>query len=187
MAEKKEMSLDEVLSSIKKMVVDTEPPVLDLTDMVAEDGSIVKVGENGETTAEEGMGTFLQLAHDDADNERQEEEKHQKAEQDEQPKKAPEKAVSEKKLEEDCQISEKIGAVPNKNDVMVEIFREISAPEVKKRLDAKLPGIISEAVRPAIDQWLDKNVRRWLDENLPKLAGSAIEREIRSLLNNKEK
>jgi cell pole-organizing protein PopZ len=59
-----EMSLDEVLSSIRKMVIDEEPPVLDLTDMIKPDGSIekVKVGpENSE------MGAFLKLVQENAD------------------------------------------------------------------------------------------------------------------------
>lgn len=38
-----EMSLDDVLQSIKQMVTDKEPPVLDLTDMMSPDGSIVKL------------------------------------------------------------------------------------------------------------------------------------------------
>ena len=42
-----EMSLDEVLSSIKKMVIDEESPVLELTDMIAEDGKIVKIKKAG--------------------------------------------------------------------------------------------------------------------------------------------
>ncbi|MDR2268498.1 MAG: hypothetical protein LBD81_03570, partial [Holosporaceae bacterium] len=40
---KTEMSLDEVLSSIKKMVMDEEPPVLELTDVISKDGSITKL------------------------------------------------------------------------------------------------------------------------------------------------
>ncbi len=68
MKEKNEMSLDEVLSSIKKMVVDKEPPVLDLTDMISKDGTIVKVKKNnGENKDEQDMGTFLKLIQENQD------------------------------------------------------------------------------------------------------------------------
>lgn len=188
MADKKEMSLDEVLSSIKKMVVDSEPPVLDLTDMVAEDGSIVKVGENNEV-AEEGMGTFLQLAHDNADDELRKEQKHEKTDsiKEEIPIKTEEDLKNESQPKEENHMGEEKEKVSAKSDVMVEIFREIAAPEVKKWLEAKLPQIASKEVQPVINQWLDDNVRRWLDENLPQLAGNAIEKEIRNLLNKNSK
>ena len=54
-----EMSLDEVLMSIKKMVVAEEPPVLDLTDMVKPDGSIEKIRTPDSGGSD--MGTFLKL------------------------------------------------------------------------------------------------------------------------------
>ncbi len=55
-----EMSLDEVLSSIKKMVIDSEPPVLELTDMVSENGDIVRVKSSTEAKSSD-MGSFLKL------------------------------------------------------------------------------------------------------------------------------
>ena len=71
-----EMSLDEVLSSIKKMVIDTEPPVLELTDMVSENGDIVKVKSNVESQSSD-MSSFLKLIQE---NEQTPKEMHFKAE-----------------------------------------------------------------------------------------------------------
>lgn len=159
MAEKKsEMSLDEVLSSIKKMVVDTEPPVLDLTNMVKEDGTIVKVGEN---TDEESMGTFLKLAQDHAEEEKKE------------------IVTRTKKVEIDSRPKSQ---KTSKDDVMVEIFKDIATPEIKKWLDENLSEIVAEAVRPVLNEWLEKNIRSWLEDNLPQTCGKIAEREILNLL-----
>lgn len=161
MAEKKsEMSLDEVLSSIKQMVVDAEPPVLDLTDMVTADGTVVKVGEN---ESEESMGAFLKLAQDSAD-------------EDKQGNTSPVKTIVERS-------SPTTISKTSKDDVMTEIFKDIAAPEVKKWLDTNLSQVVSNAVRPAIHEWLDENIHSWLDENLPQICGKIAEREILNLLN----
>lgn len=158
MAEKKsEMSLDEVLSSIKKMVVDTEPPVLDLTNMVKEDGTVVKVGEN---ETDESMGTFLKLAQDSAEEEKRKLDKERKT---------------------DSLFPSESGK-NSKNDVMVEIFKDIAAPEVKKWLDANLPKMVSDVIQPAIYEWLGKNISKWLEDNLPQTCGKIAEREILNLL-----
>lgn len=59
-----EMSLDEVLSSIKDMVIADEPPVLELTDMIAEDGSIVKVKKDC-SEHNKNMRDFLKFVQED--------------------------------------------------------------------------------------------------------------------------
>ena len=71
-----EMSLDEVLSSIKKMVIDSEPPVLELTDMVSENGDIVKVKSSTESQSSD-MGSFLKMIQE---NEQRPKEVHPAAE-----------------------------------------------------------------------------------------------------------
>ena len=65
--ESSEMSLDEVLSSIKKMVIDEEPPVLELTEMVSDDGSIVSLKKDAASPSPSSdkkntdMSAFLKL------------------------------------------------------------------------------------------------------------------------------
>jgi len=151
---KSEMSLDEVLSSIKKMVVDSEPPVLDLTDMVAEDGSVVKVGEESSAN---GIGDFLRLA--------QENDMHNRHEN--------------INIKDDINFEqqEKTSKTNLKDDVMVEIFKDIAAPEVKRWLNANLPSVISDTV--------NQTINKWMQDNLSHLVGSIVEREIRNLLNRK--
>ena len=63
-----EMSLDEMLSSIKQMVIDKEPPVLELTDMISPDGTIVKVKRGqGDFKIKNEMRDFLRLAQEESD------------------------------------------------------------------------------------------------------------------------
>jgi cell pole-organizing protein PopZ len=63
-----EASLDEVLSSIKDMVTGPEPPVLDLTDMIAEDGSVIKLEKNKvKSINNPDMKSFLRLIQENAD------------------------------------------------------------------------------------------------------------------------
>ena len=63
-----EKSLDEVLSSIKQMVTDDEPPVLELTDMVSDDGSVVKVKKDIPTKdGNTDMSSFLRLIQENSD------------------------------------------------------------------------------------------------------------------------
>ena len=69
-----EMSLDEVLSSIKKMVIDEQPPVLELTDMVSENGSIMRVQKDiipstngtGAGDSDADMSSFLRLIQENS-------------------------------------------------------------------------------------------------------------------------
>jgi hypothetical protein len=75
MSERKtEMSLDEVLSSIKKMVMDEEPPVLELTDVISKDGSINKVNKDSVAPIKSAdsknpdMSSFLRLIQENADH-----------------------------------------------------------------------------------------------------------------------
>lgn len=60
--------MDEVLSSIKDMITGTEPPVLELTDMIAEDGSIVKIEKNKtKSITNPDMKSFLRLIQENTD------------------------------------------------------------------------------------------------------------------------
>lgn len=131
MSEKKaEMSLDEVLSSIKNMVVSKEPPVLDLTDMVAEDGSIIKVDDSAND--KNSMGAFLKLAQQSIENDRSERVS----------------AETVQKGKNDYHALDSKGAVLN------DIFQEIAAPIVQK----------------------------WIQDNLPKLVSSLVEKELKKIL-----
>ena len=65
------MSLDEVLSSIKQMVTDKEPPVLELTDMISPDGKVIKITKdanlkNASSSEHHEISDFLRLAQENS-------------------------------------------------------------------------------------------------------------------------
>jgi cell pole-organizing protein PopZ len=137
-----EMSLDEVLSSIKKMVVDEEPPVLDLTDMVRPDGSIVKV-KNSENTD---MGAFLKLVQENTDSISAADQKRFKGEYVEQQlKKAPviSADVSSSPFFSELAKSEK---KTDKNEAILELVKEIAEPSVNKWIENHLYDMAKQAI-----------------------------------------
>jgi cell pole-organizing protein PopZ len=131
-----EMSLDDVLSSIRKMVIDDEPPVLDLTDMIKPDGSIVKI-KNPENAD---MGAFLKLVQENANSVQ-----NQKSLKDEcvvQHLKTP-PVVSMNISGCSSSLSEKKA---DKNEAILELLKEVAEPSINKWIDDHLPDIARRAV-----------------------------------------
>lgn len=152
-----EMSLDEVLSSIKKMVIDEEPPVLELTEMVSDDGSIVSIKKknNNDTKSENksnDMSSFLKLIQEDVSEAAQE-----MAEM-------PAAAINSSHIEqtaECCKTSvetkteEKTHHLPE--NVLHELIREAITPLLKDWLDKNLPSVINKIVETEVKNFLYKN------------------------------
>jgi hypothetical protein len=136
-----EMSLDDVLSSIRKMVIDDEPPVLDLTDMVKPDGSIVKIksSENAD------MGAFLKLVQENTTSVPD-------------CKRLKEEYVSQH-LKKGPVISADISSCPidsvsekkiDKNEAILELLKEIAAPSVNKWVENHLQDIAGQIIEERI-------------------------------------
>ena len=117
-----EMSIDEVLSSIKQMVIDKDPPVLELTDMISPDGAIIKVKQS---ETEKDMKTFLRLAQENGAAGTTEEQVVIKTCS----------PVKEKKIDS-------VGS----GSVLGEIIKEVATPLVREWLAANLPEIVRAVV-----------------------------------------
>lgn len=126
-----EMSLDEVLSSIKKMVVDSEPPVLELTDMVSENGDIVKV-KSGVSNSSSDMGSFLKLIQENDDS----------------PKPTLE-SPSVVRSEQPEQRCSKAGSS--------EFLKEIAISLIQKWINENLPSLVKEVAETEIKKILSQN------------------------------
>ncbi|MDR2781155.1 MAG: hypothetical protein LBB21_01685 [Holosporaceae bacterium] len=173
-----EMSLDDVLSSIRKMMIDDEPPVLDLTDMVKPDGSIVKI-KNTENTD---MGAFLKFVQENSNSTSGS---------------ASASALNQKHLKEDFTqqlktgqlVSADISSCPvvssserkvDKNEAILELLKELSEPLISKWINDNLPDIAKRS---------EPLINKWISDNLPDIAKRVIEervmvmeRKIRDLL-----
>ena len=144
-----EMSLDEVLSSIKKMVTDDEPPVLELTDMVKEDGSIVNIKNGIDAKSDPNIASFLKLVQENSENN-----------------------PITAKVETDTGIlssHSKSGMAPipphekhnypklDKDMVLSELVKESVKPLLQEWLNEHLPSIVSKAVEQEVRRLLNKN------------------------------
>jgi cell pole-organizing protein PopZ len=128
-----EMSLDEVLSSIKKMVIDVEPPVLDLTDMVSDDGSITKIKKT--SVGNKDMGAFLRLIQKNSDCSD----------------KTHNNNNSSKQSNCNCEIN------PKEESVLSEMIKNAMTPILRKWVDDNLPEMVKEIVEKEIKNFLYKN------------------------------
>ena len=159
-----EMSLDEVLSSIKQMVVDKEPPVLELTDMISPDGTIVKV-KNGkrDPKSKDELRDFLRLAQENG--------KDSSLFKDLSSRQTADGSASDCKSGSECVSlpSEKGTGLPRHTDVgnpmasgrteitVNEIIREVAAPLIKDWLEKNLSGLAREVVTEEIQKMLKQN------------------------------
>ncbi len=130
-----EMSLDEVLSSIKQMVISDEPPVLELTDMVNEDGNIVKIKKtdsisNESVNTSKDMDMFLKLAQEE------------------------EKAIDKTSIDKISTAEEK--NVNKNSNILKNIIIEIAEPIIKNWLQENLPIITREIVKDKVKDILEK-------------------------------
>lgn len=151
-----EMSLDEVLSSIKKMVIDEEPPVLELTEMVSDDGSIVSIKKKNNDAKSENksndMSSFLKLIQEDVSEAAQE-----MAEM-------PAAAMNSSHIEQTAEcgktsVDAKIEETPRHlpENVLHELIREAITPLLKDWLDKNLPSVINKIVESEVKNFLYKN------------------------------
>ena len=147
MSENSEMSLDEVLSSIKKMVTDEEPPVLELTDMITEDGSIVNVKKDNADSKNSDMGSFLKLIQENS-----EKEEKNKPVSDREKKTSP---ASPRSVPEKGATSG--NSLKNKDIVLSELVKELITPLLRDWLNQNLPSIVSKAVEEEVKKLLHKN------------------------------
>lgn len=131
MAEKQtEMSLDEMLSSIKQMVIDKDPPVLELTDMISPDGTIIKVG-NGQSACSvtNEMRDFLRLAQKETDT-------------------SLSKGLALNTVSTDT--SETTEKRPTSSE---------TKENPSKKIGITVSDVVREIAAPIIGQWLEKNLR----------------------------
>ncbi len=152
-----EMSLDEMLSSIKQMVIDKDPPVLELTDMISPDGTIVKVKRGGcDFKIKNEMRDFLRLAQEESevslvDNSSKVSE--ETVAPVEVPKTEEEKA-SDFQLETagtESITSEKVGIVVS------DVVREIATPIIEKWLEQNLSGLVREIVTSEVQKMVKQS------------------------------
>jgi cell pole-organizing protein PopZ len=160
------MPLDEVLSSIKNMVMGDEPPVLELTDMISKDGSIVKIKKNdGSDSAEDqDMSAFLRMVQENSE-------------------------LSKKNAftkDDDCRIETSIVAsVDDVNDLGTDADGATSTageavpiPEAIKRKTQE------DALYEAIKSLIVPLITQWIQENLPRITSRIVEVEVRKVLEN---
>ncbi|MDR2724372.1 MAG: DUF2497 domain-containing protein [Holosporaceae bacterium] len=142
-----EMTLDEVLSSIRKMVINQEPPVLDLINMVKSDGSIVKIEVNDAENPD--MSSFLKLIQENTEP-YQEKEHGEKKE-----------AIqhSQESLSTSASLST-AAFVPKKlydeKQIIAKSMEESSIPLINKWIDDNLPSIAKQIVEEKIRELLKK-------------------------------
>ena len=158
MAEKPaEMSLDEMLSSIKQMVIDKDPPVLELTDMISPDGTIVKVKRgDGDFKIKNEMRDFLRLAQEESDVSL--DESPLKVEQDvsksvtsSETEEKESKGQQLKMTETESIASEKMGIVVS------DVVREVATPIIEKWLKENLSDLVREIVTAEVQKMVKQN------------------------------
>ncbi|MDR1375553.1 MAG: DUF2497 domain-containing protein [Holosporaceae bacterium] len=144
-----EMSLDEVLSSIKKMVMDDEPPVLDLTDMVTQDGTVVKVEKSSDSEGKNpDMSSFLRLIQEGADNVPSDESGNGEPLAHKQ-----KTSVAFENLPPNNQNRQDL---LRKNETLADLIRGMIRPLVQKWINDNLPAIASKIVEAEVRRLLQK-------------------------------
>lgn len=158
----KEMSLDEVLSSIKKMMIDKEPPVLDLTNMVTENGEIVDVQNVHQQ--ETSMGSFLKFVSED-DKMKDGNNTMQK-----------ENNIDIREVEN--MAHEKV------TPVIREALPEESSPIIAT--ENSIDNSMDKAMLVIIENLMKPMIEKWLKENLAPLVGKTVEEEVKKIFSQKK-
>ncbi len=167
-----EMSLDEVLSSIKQMVVDKDPPVLELTDMISSDGTIVKIkhGQKDPKGKSE-LKDFLRLAQENGKDSALLKDlslvKQQSADirnQSESCSEADSASSSESNPSSDFELSSERASVPSEKSKGLP--KHVSGKDFTNSDGAEITvnEIIREVAAPLIKDWLDKNLSNLVRE-----------------------
>ncbi|MDR0555635.1 MAG: hypothetical protein LBG20_01315 [Holosporaceae bacterium] len=149
-----EMSLDDVLSSIKQMVVGEEPPVLDLTDMIKPDGSIVKV--KTPEVEKRDMGAFLKLVQENVDYDDGSGSNPLQLKEDNSRQQGPYIIVDSQDVSEICKRAAENNKVP-KSEIALELLKEISIPLINKWINSNLPDIAKKVMEEIICDLRKKN------------------------------
>ncbi|MDR1982481.1 MAG: DUF2497 domain-containing protein [Holosporaceae bacterium] len=166
-----EMSLDDVLSSIKKMIIDDEPPVLDLTDIVKPDGSVVKI--KGLDSESSDIGSFLKLVQENTNSDLKN--KHLKEEYvSQQLQKAPLVTTDVSSCPISSQSEKKTDE--SKNSAVSDVLKEIAVPLINQWLNENLSSIINKKIEE------DPMVKKWMSDNLPEITKNIVEKTIRELV-----
>lgn len=112
-----EMPLDEVLSSIKEMVIGNEPPVLELTNIVTEDKALESdvVKNSSKVQNSEDIKTFLQMAQSNG-------------------------------VGNEGTLSAPIGKNTNQGQILETVLQKIVTPLIENWIKENLPRITGEIV-----------------------------------------
>lgn len=164
-----EMSLDEMLSSIKQMVVDKDPPVLELTDMISSDGTIVKL-KNGRKNSKKKneLRDFLQRAQESGKESQLFKDPALAKRWSEGCDQNDDEIVAASECESDSASSERSKKLPKHTDcqnpmasdnaVMVnEIIREVATPLIKNWLEKNLPALAKEIIAAEVQKMIKQN------------------------------
>lgn len=162
------MSLDEVLSSIKKMMIDKEPPVLDLTNIITENGDIVDVQNIASDTSS--MGSFLKFVNEDEQTQEMQKTSINKKE-------SPISVDIDKNDSSNNSIKEKIDSEAIKEIPLREEPPIIATKSSNESMDKAMLVIIESLMKPMIE--------KWLKENLPGVVAGIVENEITKLLSKR--
>lgn len=131
-----EMSIDEVLSSIKQMVVDKDPPVLELTDMISPDGGIVRLKQGCEVSDRD-MKSFLRLAQENGEVD----------------------IAKEKVITENVSPIKEKRITNDSGNVLGEIIREVATPLIKDWLSANFSKIVRDVVKEEVHKVISNEIR----------------------------
>lgn len=148
MAEKQtEMSLDEMLSSIKQMVIDKDPPVLELTDMVSPDGTIIKLkSSHNNCSSKNEMRDFLRLAQEESISSLSEDLRDEADASDSVKEELPLHETKENPMS-----TQKISITVS------DVVREIASPIIKEWLDKNLENLVKEIVMAEVQKMIRQN------------------------------
>lgn len=156
--ESSEMSLDDVLSSIKKMVIDEEPPVLELTEMVSEDGSIVSLKKQpvtSDSTEKKGndMSAFLKLIQQEGTQDSLE---APISAQEKSPKKPKNRETKIHSESNDSVEPAGDASIPRDNTVFQELILEAAKPLIKDWINNNLAQMVKDIVQKEVCEFLNK-------------------------------
>ena len=173
--ESSEISLDEVLSSIRDMVTNEEPPVLELTEMVSEDGSIVSLKNTATPSPSDkkntDMSAFLKLIQQESGQN------------------LPNNGGGSSKMSSSSKKQSSIAESSDSNSIGTK-----SSSSNKKSPKNQLAGgsnkatdyndtifqeLVIDTAKPLIEDWIRNN--------LEQIVKATVQAEVRSLLNKKRK
>lgn len=158
-----EMSIDDVLSSVKRMINDSNGDVLDLTDVVRDDGKISKIKtESPEVKsdyASDNIGSLLKAIAENDHNLTQDKHDNVSVE------------AHNNSNNDQTQLQQSCGAVQSLKTLL-------KTSELNKKSNKSLEDFMLSITKPIIDNWIE--------ENLENIVRSIAEREISAMINRAE-